>query len=98
MIFINGARAGVVKTNDVSRKLEKYKKGNHWMHPNPKITELLKKSYQFYPPNKQWFSYKYRDLQKILRDFFYIQAQEYDPNINFIYPNYAYIYKLKVKK
>jgi len=76
------------------QRLEKYLKNN----PNAKIRRILKQGGFLYPLDWTWSTRTEKGIEKMILKHFYIKKQEFDPKINFIYPDAYPIYCLKPKK
>ncbi|MFA5051286.1 MAG: class I SAM-dependent methyltransferase [Patescibacteria group bacterium] len=76
------------------QQINKYLKN----HPNQKISAILRKGGILYPLNTNWHLLSEKSLKKLLSPYFKINKAEFDPKMNFIYPDYAPIYLLKPKK
>jgi len=72
-------------------RLKKYLKN----HPNTKIDKILKQGGFLYPLDWVWSARTEKDIRKMILRHFYIKKQEFDPKMNFIYPDAYPIYCLK---
>jgi len=84
---------GHLKPSIFYRRIRKHLK----RHPIIEISRILAKGGALYPLDAAWRLSSARELIKLILRHFKIEKSTYDSKINFIYPDYAPIYKLKAK-